>query len=166
MLSEAQSKFSEYSQKFHSVFVSFQTADAERLDTLSPPPVTTTTATTPSYPVKYDTVVDTFGLCSCRDPVAVLVSLARACRSSDESRILLLEHGKSRWKWLNRLLDAQAVKHAERWGCWWNRDMVELLEKEEVKEELEVLYLNRWHLGTTYYIVARPKKRGAEENKM
>ena len=68
----------------------------------------------------FDTVVDTFGLCSYEDPVAVLREMTRVCRKSgrggqregssggggggggggdagadDGGRLLLLEHGRS-----------------------------------------------------------------------
>ncbi|KAL0095536.1 S-adenosyl-L-methionine-dependent methyltransferase [Phycomyces blakesleeanus] len=114
-----------------------------------------------SMPQGFDTVVDTFGLCSCGDPVEALVSLADACKSED-SRILLLEHGRSHYDWLNRLLDTNVDKHVTRWGCWWNRDMVGLLEDKRVKEKMEVVSMYRWHFGTTCYIVAKPKRSPTE----
>jgi ubiquinone/menaquinone biosynthesis C-methylase UbiE len=40
----------------------------------------------------FDTVVDTFGLCSYDDPVAVLKEMARCCKG--DGTILLIEHGK------------------------------------------------------------------------
>ena len=42
---------------------------------------------------KYDTVIQTFGLCSVSDPVAVLANLASAVKPGS-GRIFLLEHGK------------------------------------------------------------------------
>ena len=41
----------------------------------------------------FDTVIDTFGLCSYDDPVKVLKEMARVCKP--EGKILLLEHGRS-----------------------------------------------------------------------
>ncbi|RUS31883.1 hypothetical protein BC938DRAFT_476826 [Jimgerdemannia flammicorona] len=160
MLSEARSKFTQYAQKFHDTFVSFQTADAEHLDTITSP--SSSPPNPSSAPSKYDTVIDTFGLCSCADPVAALVSFSRACRSSS-SRILLLEHGRSHWKWLNGIMDARAPRHVERWGCWYNRDVMALLDREEVRKEVEVIYVRRWHFGTTCYVVARPRRTEWEE---
>lgn len=43
----------------------------------------------------FDTVVDTFGLCSFDDPVAVLKEMERVCKP--DGKILLLEHGRSLW---------------------------------------------------------------------
>jgi methyltransferase OMS1 len=42
----------------------------------------------------FDTVVDTFGLCSFDDPIAVLKELQRVCKPN--GKILLLEHGRSK----------------------------------------------------------------------
>ncbi len=63
----------------------------------------------------FDTVVDTFGLCSFDDPVAVLKELQRVCKP--DGKILLLEHGRSKtWQWLSNYLDKTAQRHAENWG--------------------------------------------------
>ncbi|KAL1922944.1 uncharacterized protein VTP21DRAFT_9320 [Calcarisporiella thermophila] len=112
---------------------------------------------------QFDTVVDTFGLCSCRDPGAALIRMSRLCRPSEESRVLLLEHGRGWLPWLNGVLDRGAEKHAKRWGCWWNRDLARLLEEERVQRELEVLSVSRWHFGTTLMVVARPRTTAAKE---
>ena len=42
----------------------------------------------------FDTVVDTFGLCSYDDPVMVLKEMKRVCKP--DGKILLLEHGRSK----------------------------------------------------------------------
>ena len=97
-----------------------------------------------------DTVVDTFGLCSYDDPVGALRAMANACKLNGE--ILLLEHGRSQYTWLNNILDAHAHAHAVKWGCYWNRDIVAL-----VKEAgLEIIEHETRHLGTTSLIRARP----------
>ncbi|OBZ87485.1 Methyltransferase OMS1, mitochondrial [Choanephora cucurbitarum] len=143
MLDEAKAKFLEsYKDRFHQAF--FETVSIEEKKTK-----------------KYDTVVDTFGLCSCGDPVEALVQMADSCRS-EESRVLLLEHGRSHYDWLNRLLDSNADKHVKQWGCWWNRDIMSLFEDERVKQKLEVVEHSRWHLGTTCFVVAKPKKEKPE----
>lgn len=108
----------------------------------------------------FDFVVDTFGLCSFEDPVAALREMSRVCRSdaaTDGSgrgvgKIYLLEHGRSDWEWVSNILDAHAEKHAKRWGCYWNRD----IEKIVREAGLEILQMSRYHLGTTYYVVAAP----------
>ena len=43
---------------------------------------------------EFDTVVDTFGLCSYDDPVQVLKEMKRVCRKDGKGRIILLEHGR------------------------------------------------------------------------
>ena len=99
----------------------------------------------------FDTVVDTFGLCSYDDPVAVLKEMSRVCKP--DGKILLLEHGRSKsWDWITEYLDKNAERHAKNWGCVWNRDLDKILEESGLK--LERLYT--WHFGTTYYVVCRP----------
>ncbi len=103
----------------------------------------------------FDTVVDTFGLCSFQDPVAVLKELSRICKPT--GKILLLEHGRSHsWEFITKHLDSHALEHAANWGCVWNRDLDKILE--EASDALEVDVLSRYHFGTTYYIVCRPRK--------
>ena len=41
----------------------------------------------------FDTVVDTFGLCSYEDPIAALREMRRVCQPGGQ--VLLLEHGRS-----------------------------------------------------------------------
>ena len=99
----------------------------------------------------FDTIVDTFGLCSFDDPVKVLKELQRVCKPN--GKILLLEHGRSKsYTGLSDYLDKHAERHAKNWGCVWNRDIDEIVESSGL--ELEIL--NNWHFGTTYYIVCKP----------
>lgn len=101
----------------------------------------------------YDTVVQTMGLCSMPDPVGTLRHLGEITEPQ-EGRILLLEHGRSHYDWLNRILDNLAPAHADRHGCWWNRDIGAI-----VKESgLEILEEKRWHFGTTWRYVLRPRQ--------
>jgi len=97
-------------------------------------------------PATFDTVIDTFGLCSMADPVAGLRQLAAACAPG--GRILLLEHGRSgAWGWL----DAGAASHAARWGCAWNRDVRGAVGA----AGLEVVSASTWHFGTTHVLELR-----------
>mmetsp|Transcript_9246 Transcript_9246/g.13831 ORF Transcript_9246/g.13831 Transcript_9246/m.13831 type:complete len:321 (-) Transcript_9246:81-1043(-) len=99
----------------------------------------------------FDTIVDTFGLCSFDDPVAVLKELQRICKPN--GRILLLEHGRSKtWNWLSNYLDKTAERHAENWGCVYNRDIDRILKDSGIEIEKKDTY----HFGTTYYAVCRP----------
>jgi methyltransferase OMS1 len=79
--------------------------------------------------------------------------MARVCKP--DGVILLLEHGRAAYQFLNQILDENASKHFERWGCWWNRDIDELIER----SNLEVVYRQRWHFGTTYYLICKPKNK-------
>ena len=101
----------------------------------------------------FDTVVDTFGLCSYNNPVQVLQEMARVCKP--DGKILLLEHGRSKtWEFVTNHLDKYAEKHAANWGCVWNRDLDETIQA----AGLEVERQRVWHFGSTYYCVCRPQK--------
>ncbi|TGO90248.1 hypothetical protein BPOR_0072g00050 [Botrytis porri] len=111
---------------------------------------------------KYDTVIQTMGLCSAADPVRLLKNLGE-CVKEDEGRILLLEHGRAKWDWLNRALDNSAEGHAKLFGCWWNRDLGKIVEE----SGLEVVNIKRRHGGTTWRIELKkpkaiPKDSGVE----
>lgn len=108
---------------------------------------------------KYDTVVQTMGLCSVADPVGLLRNLGE-CVKEDTGRILLLEHGKGTWEWLNKILDKGAEKHAYQFGCWWNRELGEIVRE----SGLEVVKMARKHGGTTWWIELR-KPKGQESEK-
>lgn len=101
----------------------------------------------------YDTIVQTMGLCSMPDPVATLKHLGSITEPT-RGRILLLEHGRSYYGWLNRILDNLAPAHADRHGCWWNRDIGAIVEE----SGLEVVEEKRWHFGTTWKYVLRPRQ--------
>ncbi len=92
----------------------------------------------------FDTIVQTFGLCSSRDPVAALKEMKRVVKPGGS--ILLLEHGRSYYDWLNSALDKTAPQHAQRWGCHWNRDVGKLIKEAGMKVE----HVERFHFGTTY----------------
>ena len=123
----------------------------------------------------FDTVVDTFGICSvapqkgpdplhCQhshshnekqeeeeDPVVFLNELARVCKP--DGKVLLLEHGQGTYPFINLSLEKGQVRHFDQWKCWWNRDIEDIVRK----SDLEIEYISRWHFGTTYYIIAKPK---------
>jgi methyltransferase OMS1 len=136
----------------------------------------------------YDTIVDTFGLCSFDDPVAVLKELQRVCKP--DGKILLLEHGRTKaYTGLSSYLDKHAERHAKNWG-----ELIVLLEIslsafllfrnnllvffsldnhiscsgcvwnrdiDNIVERsgLKMQKLHNFHFGTTYYIVAKPSNR-------
>jgi methyltransferase OMS1 len=101
----------------------------------------------------FDTVVDTFGLCSYADPVQALHEMSRVCKK-ESGLILLLEHGTTDKYFgiVNKLIKTTAPRHLERWGCWYDRDIKSIV----VEAGLEVIHQDNFHLGTGYYIIARP----------
>ena len=135
-------------------------------------------------PRSFDTVVDTFGLCSVEDPKRALEEMAAACKP--DGRIILIEHGRATTTssssspsgsnsgssppspfpftrpWIDAKLDASAVEHRRRWGCWWNRDLEAV-----IRGVVDVESAARWHFGTTLVVVARPRiaERGSGEER-
>ena len=109
---------------------------------------------------KYDTVVQTMGLCSVGDPVGLLRNLGSVVKEED-GRILLLEHGRGTWKWLNGVLDRFAENHAREFGCWWNRDLEAIV----MESGLEVVAMRSiwWHGGTTWWIELKKSVEEQEE---
>ncbi|GAB7350505.1 hypothetical protein MBLNU459_g1099t1 [Dothideomycetes sp. NU459] len=103
----------------------------------------------------YDVVFQTMGLCSTPSPALLLRNLSRYIDPANpDAKIILLEHGRSYYQWLNRILDSQALAHADQHGCWWNRDIGAIVEE----SGLEVLREKRKHFGTTWIYELRPKK--------
>ncbi|KAK5447755.1 hypothetical protein LTS15_009253 [Exophiala xenobiotica] len=134
----------------------------------------------------FDTIVQTMGVCSMANPVAFLKRLGELVRQpgeestgldmkalaeeeskrkdygSDEGeqmdkggKILLLEHGRSYHEFVNRFLDNNAKLHAHRYGCWNNKDIDQVIKDSGLIIESK----KRYHLGTTYEYVLRPKPR-------
>lgn len=128
----------------------FRTEDAKKVG-----PVADTSAKFPEWVYSrshFDTVIQTMGLCSTPDPVGLLRHLG-SITEPQRGQILLLEHGRSHYDWLNKILDNLAPAHAHRHGCWWNRDIGQIIEQ----SGLEVVEIQRYHLGTTWRAVLRPR---------
>lgn len=104
-----------------------------------------------STQVQYDTVLEAFGLCSHEDPVRALKNFASLLKPG--GRIILLEHGRGEYDFVNNILDKRAEKRLETWGCRWNLDIGEILDD----SGLEIVEERRTHLGTTWCIVAKKK---------
>ncbi|KAG9248696.1 S-adenosyl-L-methionine-dependent methyltransferase [Calycina marina] len=102
---------------------------------------------------KYDAIIQTMGLCSVHDPVALLKNLGNHVKE-DGGRILLLEHGRGTWRAVNWALDKQAVGHALEHGCWWNRDIEAIVEE----SGLEVVNYDTYFFGTTWCLELRKPK--------
>jgi methyltransferase OMS1 len=145
MIEVARSKF----EKLHPDFknVTFRAQDAKDV-------VPSLAGAKPAY---YDTIVQTMGLCSMPDPVATLRHLG-SITEPQKGQILLLEHGRSYYAWLNNILDNLAPAHADRHGCWWNRDIGEIVRQ----SGLEIVEEKRWHLGTTWKYVLRPARESQD----
>ena len=74
----------------------------------------------------FNTVIQTMGICSRPNPAATLSHLDTLVDPA-EGRILLLEHGRSGYKLVNWVLDKSAAKHADKHGCWPNRDVRKII---------------------------------------
>lgn len=120
----------------------------------------------------YDTIIQSWGICSMTDPIKFLRHLGRLVRQPDEKivnsspqrlreqeeedgkggRIFLLEHGRGKYDWLNNFLDKSAPMHAERYGCWYNKDIDKVIRD----SGLVVESVRRYNFGTTYEYILRP----------
>lgn len=99
--------------------------------------------------VKYDTIIESFGLCSHEDPVKALKNFAKLLKPG--GRIILLEHGRGTWDFINNHLDNRAEKRLNTWGCRWNLDIGEIIDD----LGLEIVEERRHQLGTLWCIVAK-----------
>ncbi|VUG17991.1 OMS1 [Brettanomyces bruxellensis] len=100
-------------------------------------------------PFKYDTIVETFGLCSEKDPVQSLKNMKALLKQG--GRIILLEHGRSSWDLVNKKLDKDAQRHSEKWGCRWNLDIGEIVDD----AGLEITKEKRAYLGTNWMVICK-----------
>ncbi|KAG7191986.1 uncharacterized protein KQ657_002593 [Scheffersomyces spartinae] len=141
-------------QKFREMFgkyprVAFTVGKAEDLVTLAG-----------SSSVKYDTIVEAFGLCAHEDPVAALKNMTTLLKPG--GRIVLLEHGRGNYDMINNHLDFRSDKRMKTWACRWNLDIGELIDD----AGLDVTFEKRVHFGTTWMMVCkRPEDPIALEEK-
>jgi methyltransferase OMS1 len=105
---------------------------------------------------KFDTIYESFGLCSHEDPVAAL----RSCRQllRPDGRIVLLEHGRSYYDSLNKRMDERAEQRFQDWGCRWNLDIPSIIKA----SGLEIEEQDRYHFGTSYFYVLKVPTAPAE----
>lgn len=108
-------------------------------------------------PEGFDTVVQTMGICSTPEPLKLLQNLGQITK--EDGRILLLEHGKAHYQWLNSYLDKAAPAHADKFGCWFNKDIGKIVEE----SGLEVVKIKRYHLGTLWQVELRPGKKSVTQ---
>ncbi|CAK9441300.1 uncharacterized protein LODBEIA_P51690 [Lodderomyces beijingensis] len=99
--------------------------------------------------LKYDTIIEAFGLCCHEDPVRVLQNMASLLKPG--GRIILLEHGRSKWQFMNNHLDFRSKKRWETWKCRWNLDIGELVDE----AGLDITQEKRAHLSTTWMLVLK-----------
>jgi ubiquinone/menaquinone biosynthesis C-methylase UbiE len=72
----------------------------------------------------FDTVISTLSSCTFPDPAQAFREMSRVCRP--DGQILLLEHGRSSWRWIGWYQDRRADTHARQMGCQWNRHPVQI----------------------------------------
>jgi methyltransferase OMS1 len=99
--------------------------------------------------VKYDTIVEAFGLCAHEDPVKALKNMASLLKP--DGRIVLLEHGRSKWNFINNHLDFRSEKRMKTWACRWNLDIAELVDE----AGLDITFEKRVHLSTTWMLILK-----------
>ena len=51
--------------------------------------------------------------------------MAAVCKP--DGRLLLLEHGRATSDWVNRKLDGEAERHCAKFGCHWNRPILDIV---------------------------------------
>jgi len=101
----------------------------------------------------FDTVVQTFGLCTYADPSSVLKEMKRVLKPGGQ--ILLLEHGRSPYGLVSWFLDKNSEEHARRWGCYWNRPVEQIVRD----SGLTITELHRAGLGTFSSMVCKPAEQ-------
>lgn len=99
----------------------------------------------------FDTVVDTYSLCTFDDPVTALKEARRVCRPN--GTVILVEHVVSDNRALSAYqnLTADAVKKTSK-GCAWNQNLNDLLRQ----AGLHIVCEDRFVLGTVAFVVATP----------
>lgn len=129
----------------------------------------------------FDTVIDTYGLCSYESPITALKEMRRVCKkppppsstssststssspsSSSPStpqsgRVLLLEHGRSTSipivsTIVSKYLDSTLIKHQHQWGCIHNLPIDDLVHRAGYK----IIKQEFFHFGTGYFMVLEP----------
>ncbi|CAI5759509.1 unnamed protein product [Candida verbasci] len=99
--------------------------------------------------MKYDTIIEAFGLCCHKNPVQVLKNMSQLLKPG--GRIVLLEHGRSNWEFINNHLDFRSEKRMAKWKCRWNLDIGELIDE----AGLDIVKEKRAHLSTTWMMILK-----------
>ncbi len=98
---------------------------------------------------KFDTVVDTLGLCTYPNPLKALKEMKRVCKR--DGQILFLEHGESSNRIIRWLQQKVKKKQLERLGCHVDRDIYGLMDK----AGLRVVEKKRAFFGVFFIIRAK-----------
>lgn len=98
---------------------------------------------------RFDTVVDTLGLCTYPNPIRALQEMKRACKR--DGQILLLEHGESNNRFVSWLQQRLKKKQLERLGCHLDRDILGLVNK----VGLRIIEQRRVFFGIFFFIRTR-----------
>lgn len=80
---------------------------------------------------RFDTVTSSLSTCTFPDPLAVLREMRRVCKP--DGRIQLLEHGRSSVRLFGWLQDRLADRQARAFGCHWNREPRQLVERASLR---------------------------------
>jgi len=123
----------------------------KRLGTLARQPGERSTAAAPVADTKADEVVDESKRMDYGAPEKDFEAENKPAVDKG-GKILLLEHGRSTLGFVNDFMDSVAKEHADRYGCWWNKD----IEKVVNASGLVVESMNRSAFGTVYEYVLRP----------
>lgn len=81
----------------------------------------------------FDTVISTLTLCSMPNIKHTISEMLRVCKP--DGKILFIEHGRSRFKFINYWLDRGADKHWDEYGCHQNLDMEKILRQSSLNIE-------------------------------
>jgi ubiquinone/menaquinone biosynthesis C-methylase UbiE len=100
----------------------------------------------------FDTVISTLSICSFYNPITALKEIRRVCKPN--GKILLIEHGRSTWKWVGRYQDNHVHQQIEQGGCRWNQEPQELVNEAGLK----ILQADRTLLGIFHMMIASPAK--------
>jgi methyltransferase OMS1, mitochondrial len=99
---------------------------------------------------KFDCIVDTFGICSFEDPVIVLKRLKGLLKDSN-SKLFLLEHGNTKYSYINNYLHKNLYSHVNKFGCYHNRDIVEIVNSAGYK----IIEYKEKHFGSLKFLVCQ-----------
>uniref|UniRef100_A0A7S0AWC0 Methyltransferase type 11 domain-containing protein n=1 Tax=Pyrodinium bahamense TaxID=73915 RepID=A0A7S0AWC0_9DINO len=135
-------------------------ADSKRAE-LAPIPLRLKLATSQKMDFQdcsFDTVVDTFGVCSFEEPLESLREMRRVVK--EDGQVLLLEHGASSWELVQGLLNRSSQRHVEKFGCYPNRNIVGLVQA----AGLHIVTDERKHFGTTYLLICKRAPPPQEPN--